>query len=92
MQSGDWKGVLGEHLDQVLKEVFRVHVTVVVEVQLGDEPGYFVEAHNRLQDQFLVSQASNIRHNNTSEVILKFQPFMKECIILVGLGYQNQPI
>ena len=37
------------------------------------------------------SQASNIRHNNSSEVVLKFRPFMKECIILLCLGYQNQP-
>ena len=32
----------------------------------------------------LVTQASNIRHNNNSEVILRFQPFMKECIILLS--------
>ena len=35
-----------------------------------------------------VAQASSIRHNNyTSEVILKFQPLMKECIILLCFGY-----
>ena len=37
MESSDGKGVLGQHLDHVLKNVVGVHVTIVVEVELCDE-------------------------------------------------------
>ena len=37
MESSEGKGVLGQHLDHVLKNVVGVHVTIVVEVELCDE-------------------------------------------------------
>ena len=37
MESSEGKGVLGQHLDHVLKHVVGVHVAIVVEVELCDE-------------------------------------------------------
>ena len=65
-------------LRQLCQQLFHKEVPLVGE----DATALWARLGSRGQQ----SQASNIRHNNTSEVILKFQPFMKECIILLCLG------
>ena len=79
--------MLDELIDLALdrEDASALHAVELLEDLHQDPLGHLVGHHPSVV--ILQSKASSIRHNNTSKVILRFQPFMKECIVLSGSRY-----